>query len=82
MAGFFFVTGMTIIQFPENTGWTDHAKPTYTGACESLLPEMIDRFAPIPELCICHDDISPDECYWFMYGVPFDFILGGGTRPA
>ena len=82
MAGFFFVTGMTIIQFPENTGWTYHAKPTYTGACEILLQEMIDRFAPIPELCICHDDISPDECYWFMYGVPFDFILGGGTRPA
>lgn len=82
MAGFFFVTGMTIIQFPENTGWTDHAKPTYTGACEKLLPEMIDRFAPIPELYIFHDDLSPDECYLCMYGVPFDFILGGGTRPA
>ena len=82
MAGFFFVTGMTVIQFPENIGWTDHAKPTYTGACVKLLPAMIDRFGPAPELYIFHDDLSPAECYWFMWGVPFDFIIGGGTRPA
>ena len=81
MAGYFFVTGMTVIEFPDGIQWNKRAKPTFTGACAGLFPVMIDNFPAPPDMPIWSEHLSPNECYLFMYGVPFDFILGGGVRP-
>lgn len=81
MAGYFFVAGMTVIEFPDGIQWNECAKPTFTGACAELFPVMIDNL-PVPaDLAISSEFMAPDECYLFMWGVPFDFILGGGVRP-
>ena len=37
MAGYFFVTGMTVIEFPDGIQWNERAKPTFTGALAELL---------------------------------------------
>ncbi len=81
MAGYFFVTGMTVIEFPDGIQWNKRAKPTFTGACAGLFPVMIDNFPAPPDMPIWSEHLSPNECYFFMCGVPFDFILGGGVRP-
>ena len=81
MAGYFFVTGMTVIEFPDGIQWNKRAKPMFTGACAGLFPVMIDNFPAPPDMPIWSEHLSPNECYFFMYGVPFDFILGGGVRP-
>ena len=31
MAGYFFVAGMTVIEFPDGIQWNECAKPTFTG---------------------------------------------------
>ena len=82
MAGYFFVTGMTVIEFPDGIQWNERAKPTFTGALAELLPSMIDGFGPCAPLSLWSESMSPEECYYFMYGVPFDFIIGGRERPA
>ena len=43
---------------------------------------MIDGFGPCAPLSLWSESMSPEECYYFMYGVPFDFIIGGRERPA
>ena len=35
MAGYFFVTGMTVIEFPDGIQWNERAKPTFTGHWQS-----------------------------------------------
>lgn len=80
MAGYFFVTGMTAIEFPEGVQWNEGAKPVFTGPCAELLPVMIDNYPTIPRMW--SECLSPSDCYRFMLSWPFDFILGGGTRPA
>ena len=82
MAGYFFVTGMTVIEFPDGIQWNERAKPTFTGALAELLPSMIDGFGPCAPLSLWSESMSPEECYYFMYGVTFDFIIGGRERPA
>ena len=51
-------------------------------ALAELLPSMIDGFGPCAPLSLWSESMSPEECYYFMYGVPFDFIIGGRERPA
>ena len=41
---------------------------------------MIDNYPTIPRMW--SECLSPSDCYRFMLSWPFDFILGGGTRPA
>ena len=52
MAGYFFVTGMTVIEFPDGIQWNKRAKPTFTGACAGLFPVMIDNFPAPPDMPI------------------------------
>ena len=73
---------MTVIEFPDGIQWNERAKPTFTGALAELLPSMIDGFGPCAPLSLWSESMSPEECYYFMYGVPFDFIIGGRERPA
>lgn len=82
MAGYFFVTGMTAIEFPEGVQWDEYAKPVFTGPCAELLPVMIDHYPTSVEEGMWSEQLSPNDCYRFMLTWPFDFILGGGTRPA
>ena len=59
MAGYFFVTGMTVIEFPDGIQWNERAKPTFTGALAELLPSMIDGFGPCAPRIYAMNGISP-----------------------